>query len=140
MVWALSIGTFLATLAIVLVLGILFSRKEQIRQALREMRRETRALAKVVLELSGEAFGSEVVLTENMSRHGARILSKNNFPQNDRVFVKFPQAEQPSRARIAYCNTMPGNLFAVGLQFSSALELPNIESSFAGSSLSPYGK
>ena len=97
--------------------------------------------AKVVLELSGgEAFGSEDVLTENVSRHVARIVSKNNFPQNDRVFVKFPEAEQPSRARIAYCNTMPGKVFAVGLHFSSALELPNIEPSFPGRSLSPYGK
>lgn len=110
MIWALSIGTFLATVAILLILGMLFSRKEQIRQALKEMRRETRVPAKVVVKLSGgEAFASEEVLTENVSRHGARIVSKNNFPQNDRLFVKFPEAEQPSRARIAYCNTMPGN-------------------------------
>lgn len=140
MIWMLSIGTFLATVAIALILGLLFSRKKQIQQALKEMRREARVLAKVVLELSGEAFGSEVVLTENVSRHGARIVMKNNLPQNGRVFVKLPEARQPSRARVAYCNTMPGDGFAVGLHFSSALALPNIEPSFAGSSLSPYGK
>lgn len=141
MIWLLSVATFLATVAIVLILSLLFSYKEKIAQALKEARSEARILATVSLELSNPdgAFASEVVSTENVSPRGARILSTKSFPRKCRVLVQLPAGQQ-SPARIAYCDEMPGKLFAVGLHFSSRVALWNIEPSAAGLSVGPYRK
>lgn len=142
MIWALSIATFLSTILIVLILGVLFSRRDHIRQALKEMRKESRTLAKVALELShpDEAFTYETAATENVSRHGARIVTKANLSPNQRVLIRLPQADERAVARIAYCNAMPGSVFAVGLHFPTALDFKSADVSMAGSSLKPYGK
>jgi len=142
MIWALSIATFLSTILIVLILGVLFSRRDHIRKALKEMRKESRTLTKVALELSrrDEAFAYETAATENVSRHGARIVTKTNLSPNERVLVRLPQADERAVARIAYCNAMPGSVFAVGLHFPMALDFKSADGSMAGSSLKPYGK
>jgi hypothetical protein len=60
----------------------------------------------------------ETTFTENVSRYGARIVTKRHWRPNDSVLVKLPEESLPSRAWIAYCQPLKGDEFAMGLQFS----------------------
>jgi hypothetical protein len=123
MVWGITIATFLGTVVAVLVIFFIFSRREQIRDALKEQRTERRIPAKIDLELCSldEPLIYERALTENASRYGARVVAKKPRRTNDHVLVRWPSGNERSRARIAYCNALPGNAFAIGLQFSSVI-------------------
>jgi hypothetical protein len=124
MVWAITIAVFLGIAVIPLLLFLIYSRREQIRKALKEKRGEQRIPTEVELELCSpnEPILYEKSLAENASHHGARIISRKQWQRHDRVLVKLPQKAEPSRARIAYCNAIPEDAFAIGLQFSSAFE------------------
>jgi hypothetical protein len=119
MVWTITIATFLGTVIALLLMFLLFSRREQIRAALRERRIERRIPVTVGLELSGldEPLVYELALTENASRHGARVVTKKRCRPHDHVLVRLPAGG--SRARVAYCNALPGDSFAIGLRCSS---------------------
>jgi hypothetical protein len=123
MVWALTIAVFLGIAVVGLLLFLIYSQREQIRKALKEKRAEKRIQTEVELELSGpdEPTLYEKSLSQNASRHGARILSRKHWQRHDHVLVKLPQKAQPSRARVAYCIALAGDAFAVGLHFSSAV-------------------
>ncbi len=138
MTWAISVAIFLGTVLAVLVLTFVWSRRAEIREALREHRRESRLPADISLELSelDETF-VETAPTENISRHGARVLTTTRWRRDDRVLISFPQAVERSHARIAYCDPLSGHSFAVGLKFSSAF---NEWSSDLESSDHPYRK
>ena len=122
MIWLITIVTFLgAVVAVMLV--FLFVFREQILAALRKLeqrRMEARIPTKVGLELSDpdEPLVYEITFTENVSRHGARVVTKRCWSPNDSVLVKLPQESLPSRARITYCQPLKGDEFAMGLQFS----------------------
>jgi hypothetical protein len=126
MIWLITIAIFVgAVVAVMFVLWFFFQR-EQILAALRrpEQRRvEARTPTKVGLEFFGpdEPLVSEIIFTENVSRHGARVVSKRRWSPNDSVLVKLPQESFPSRARITYCQPLKGDEFAMGLQFSLAV-------------------
>ena len=124
MTWALTIATFLGTMVAVLLMFFIFSRREQIRKALREQRTERRIPTEVGLEFSSldEPIIYEKALTENASRHGARVVTKKHWRPNDHVLVRLPRWDGPSRARIAYCNALPGDACAIGLQFLSVVD------------------
>ena len=122
MIWLITILTFLGALIAVMVVFGFFQRK-QILAALRgpeEHRTETRTPTRVGLELSSpdEPLTYEITFTENVSPHGARVLSRRRRSPNDSVLVKLPQEGCPSRARITYCQPLKGDEFATGLQFS----------------------
>jgi hypothetical protein len=123
MIWLMTIVAFLgAVVAAMLVFLFLFQR-EQIRAALRkpeQQRMEARIPKRVGLELSGpdKPLIYETTFTENVSRHGARVVTKKRWRPNDSVLVKLPQECLPSRARITYCQPVKGDEFAMGLQFS----------------------
>jgi hypothetical protein len=123
MLWAITIAVFLAIATIALLLFLIYSQREQIRKALKEKRNEKRIPTEVELELfsPNEPILYEKSLTENACGHGARILSRKHWQRHDHVLVKLPQKAQPSRARIAYCDTLPGDAFAIGLHFPSAV-------------------
>jgi hypothetical protein len=114
------LGTVLAALVVILV----WLRAAEILEVLRERRRESRITTDIPLELSNldDPFVRETAPTENISRHGARVLTTTRWRPNDRVFVSSPGTVGRSHAQIAYCNLLPGQSFAVGLKFSSALE------------------
>jgi len=121
MIWFITILIFLGTV-IAVMLVFFFFQKERILAALSkpdEHRLETRIPTRVGLELSGpdEPPIYEITFTENVSPHGARVLSKRRWSPNDSVLVKLPQEGRPSRARITYCQPLTGDGFATGLQF-----------------------
>jgi len=78
MIWLITIAAFLGTLVASVSIFFIISRREQIRKALRDRRRERRTPAKVGLELSSldEPLTHEMALTENASRQGARVVTK----------------------------------------------------------------
>ena len=123
MIWLITIVTFLsAAIAVMLVYWSILQR-EQILAALRkpeEHRMEARIPRRVGLQLSGpdEPLIYETTFTENVSRHGARVVTKKQWSPNDSVLVKLPEERIPSRARITYCHPSKGDEFAMGLQFS----------------------
>jgi len=122
MIWLITIVTFLGAV-VAAMLVFLFVFREQILAALRKLeqrRMEARIPTRVGLELSGpdEPLIYEITFTENVSRHGARVVTKRCWSPNDSVLVKLPQESLPSRARITYCQPLKGDEFAMGLQFS----------------------
>jgi hypothetical protein len=56
--------------------------------------------------------------TKNTSRRGARIVSSNRWQPHEHVLVRLPFKNEPSRARITYCDALSTNAFAVGLKLS----------------------
>ena len=123
MIWLITIAMFLGVVLAVMLVFWFFSQREQILAALRKperQRMEARIPTRVGLELSGpdEPLIYETTLTENVSFHGARVVTKRRWSPNDSVLVKLPQESLPSRARITYCQPLKGDEFAMGLQFS----------------------
>jgi hypothetical protein len=55
-------------------------------------------------------------LTENVSTHGARVVSNKPWKLNDRLNVRSPRGDFRARARVVYCDALGVNSFAVGLQ------------------------
>jgi hypothetical protein len=122
-VWVTTIATFLDTASVVLLICILYFQREQIREALRrpkQRRMERRTAARVPLELSslGEPSIREITRTENVSSHGARVVTRSSWRLGDGVSVKFLRGDLRTRARIAYLKPSTG-AFVVGLQFST---------------------
>lgn len=126
MIWAITILIFLGTAFAVVVAFWFFPQRERILAALTRPERhrmEARIPRRVGLELSGpgEPFICETTFTENVSGHGARVLTKRRWSPNDNVLVKLPEENRPSTARIAYCQPLKADEFATGLQFSSVI-------------------
>src|SRR5258707_9991299 len=124
MMWLITIAIFLGAAVAVMFAFWFFSQREQFLAALRkpgQQRMEVRIPTRVGLELSGpdEPLIYEITFTENVSPHGARVVTKKRWRPNDSVLVKLPQECLPSRARITYCQPLKGDEFAMGLQFSS---------------------
>jgi len=122
MIWLITIVTFLGVVVAVMLVFLFSFRREQILAALRKLeqqRMEARIPTRVALELSGpdEPLIYEFTFTENVSRHGARVVTKRRWSPNDSVLVKPPQECLLSRARITYCQPLKGDEFAMGLQF-----------------------
>ena len=127
MVWVITIATFLGTMVAVLLMLFILSQRRQIREVIREHRIEKRIPAKGDLGLSslGEPLIHDQALIKNASRHGARVVARKPWRPNDQLLVRLPQCSTPSRARIAYCNALRGDAFAIGLQFSSVAGEPD---------------
>ena len=120
MIWLIIIVIFLgAVVAVMLVFFFLFDRE----QILAEHRMEARIPRRVGLELSGPDKPPiyEITFTENVSLHGARVVTKRRWSPNDCVLVKLPEDGLPARARISYCQPSKEDEFAMGLQFSLAI-------------------
>ena len=55
-------------------------------------------------------------LTQNVSTHGARVISSNPWKQNDRLNLWCLPGDFRARARVVYCEPLGPNSFAIGLQ------------------------
>lgn len=82
-------------------------------------RRETRVPMEVGVQISGHDTlpGSETTFTENVSARGARVFSNRRWKLNDRITIATLTGSFRAAARVAYCQNVPENGFAVGLEF-----------------------
>ena len=56
-------------------------------------------------------------VTDNVSPHGARVLTTRALRSNDRLNVRSMLGSYRTRARVVYCLPTQEGLYAVGLQF-----------------------
>jgi hypothetical protein len=61
--------------------------------------------------------GTESTFTENVSARGARVLSTRRWEQGERVTFVSRTGEFRSSARVAYCQPLQGDGFAIGVEF-----------------------
>lgn len=80
-------------------------------------RRETRVPMEVGVQISGPAFDPETTFTENVSSRGARVWSTQKWKLNDQLIISTLPGSFHATARVAYCQSVPGAGFAVGLEF-----------------------
>jgi hypothetical protein len=88
------------------------------------VRREARIPIEVGVHISGHAAlpGTETTFTENVSSRGARVLSVRRWKINDRLMITTLAGSFRATARVAYCDSVPGMGFAVGLEFPEPIE------------------
>jgi hypothetical protein len=82
-------------------------------------RRETRVPMEVGVQITGHPAmpGTETTFTENVSPHGARVLSNRRWNTGDRLTISTLTGAFRAIARVAYCQTTPHSGFAIGLEF-----------------------
>jgi hypothetical protein len=60
-------------------------------------------------------------VTENVSLHGARIITGRPLPLNERLNIRSLVGNLRSRARVVYCEPRPTGDFVVGLQLTATV-------------------
>jgi hypothetical protein len=63
------------------------------------------------------APGSESTFTENVSARGARVVSGRRWEQGEPLTFASRTGEFRSSARVAYCQPLQGEGFAIGVEF-----------------------
>ena len=71
----------------------------------------------VVLDGHRELPGKEVTFTQNVSARGARVVTIRRWALNDRLMIKSPAGNFRSSARVAYCQSLRGEGYAIGVEF-----------------------
>ena len=71
----------------------------------------------VIINGHRQAPGSESTFTENVSARGARVITVRSWQQNERLTFASRTGEFRSPARVAYCQPLQGEGFAIGLEF-----------------------
>jgi hypothetical protein len=81
-------------------------------------RREKRTARVVPVELSrlDNPLHKERAFTENLSAHGARVVTEREWHAGTIVLIVSSKAALDSRARIVYCQPLGINRFAVGVE------------------------
>jgi hypothetical protein len=64
--------------------------------------------------------GAEATFTENVSVKGARVVSVRRWEPDDRLVFSSRNGEFRSSARVAYCQPLQGDGFAIGVEFLEA--------------------
>ena len=82
-------------------------------------RAERRIPMEVAVFVSGHRNtpGVEATFTENVSERGARVVSVRRWQLNERLMIASRTGEFRSTARVAYCQTLPGQGYAIGVEF-----------------------
>lgn len=71
----------------------------------------------VVISGNHRLPGVENTFTENVSSRGARVVSSRRWEQNDWLTLASPVGDFFSNARVAYCQPLRGEGYAIGLEF-----------------------
>jgi hypothetical protein len=71
----------------------------------------------VFLEGNRQVPGAESTFTENVSVRGARVVSVRRWEPDDRLMLTSRNGEFRSSARVAYCQPLQGDGFAIGVEF-----------------------
>jgi hypothetical protein len=64
--------------------------------------------------------GAELTYTDNVSAHGARVLSNRPWQNGERVLVTSFKDQIPIRGRVAYCQKLGDKRYSIGLNFSGS--------------------
>jgi len=72
------------------------------------------------LEGNRQVPGAESTFTENVSSNGARVVSVRRWEPDDRLVLTLRNGEFRSSARVAYCQPLQGDGFAIGVEFLDA--------------------
>jgi hypothetical protein len=81
---------------------------------------ERRIPMAVAVRISGHDRqpGVETTFTDNVSSRGARVLSARRWRTNDRVELDLLTGGFHARARVAYCEPVRDNEYAIGLELT----------------------
>jgi len=71
----------------------------------------------VYLEGNRQVPGAESTFTENVSVRGARVVSVRRWELGDKLLLSSRTGEFRSSARVAYCEPLQGDGFAIGVEF-----------------------
>ncbi|HEY6946338.1 MAG TPA: PilZ domain-containing protein [Candidatus Acidoferrum sp.] len=82
-------------------------------------RAEKRILMEIPVLIDGHrgAPGSEATFTENVSMRGARVFSARRWEQGEPLKFALRTGEFRSSARVAYCQSLQSEGFAIGVEF-----------------------
>jgi hypothetical protein len=82
-------------------------------------RRIARAVA-VQLSTIAASRPVETTFTENVSAHGARVVTTQRWEPGECVLLKSLRGDFQSQARVVYCKLLSSSAFAVGLDLFSS--------------------
>jgi PilZ domain len=71
----------------------------------------------VVLDGHRQTPGSESTFTENVSARGARVVTVRHWEKGEPLMFISRTGEFRSPARVAYCQPLHGDGYAVGVEF-----------------------
>jgi hypothetical protein len=71
----------------------------------------------VVLDGHNRQPGTESTFTENVSARGARVVSTRNWKKGERLTLVLRTGKFRSSARVAYCQPLHGEGYAIGVEF-----------------------
>jgi hypothetical protein len=71
----------------------------------------------VVLEGHRQTPGAESTFTENVSARGARVMSVRRWDKDAALTLASRTGEFRSSARVAYCQPLHGDGYAIGVEF-----------------------
>lgn len=71
----------------------------------------------VVLDGHRQIPGAESTFTENVSAKGARVVSVRHWDRGARLTLASRTGEFRSSARVAYCQPLHGEGYAIGVEF-----------------------
>ena len=71
----------------------------------------------VLLDGHRRTPGTESTFTENVSARGARVVSVRNWQKGEQLTLVSRAGEFRSSARVAYCQPLHGEGYAVGVEF-----------------------
>src|SRR5208282_1369840 len=82
-------------------------------------RRESRIQMEIPVILEGhrQLPGVEATFTENVSAKGARVVSTRRWDKDARLVLASRTGEFRSAARVAYCQPIHGEGYAIGVEF-----------------------
>ncbi|MGC1523103.1 MAG: PilZ domain-containing protein, partial [Steroidobacteraceae bacterium] len=70
------------------------------------------------LQAAEEPLISETVIFENLSEHGARIITRRRWPAGQQVIISDALVSFRTTAEVVYCARHGSRRFAVGLKFN----------------------
>lgn len=82
-------------------------------------RAEPRVPMEVAVQIAGHTNipGVEMTFTQNVSSRGARVVTSRRWKSNDRLMLASLPGDFQSLARVAYCQALRGEGFAIGVEF-----------------------
>jgi hypothetical protein len=94
-------------------------------------RRENRIQMEIPVVLHGhlQVPGVESTFTENVSAKGARVVSVRRWEKDSQLVLASRTGEFRSAARVAYCQSVRGDGYVIGLEFLEPVGRWVVESS-----------